>query len=381
MNFDPSPKQQEFLDAVRRVTAEYIAPRAASWDEASTVPHEGAQALGALGAYGVRVPREGGGLGLDAVSLALAVEEVASECPALGLQLATQNALFCHPLARFGSEAQRQAFLSPVASGRASGALALAEADAGDDLAGLATCAVPAGDGFRLEGEKAMVRNGGFADFLLTIAVVEGAPGRGGPTGFVFPADLPGVRRGERAPTLGLRSADVRSLRFEAVRLGPEHRLGEAGGGLPVASAALEMGRIGVAALAVGIARGAWRRGLARARGERRGGRFLHEIPAVQELLANMVVELDAARLATLWAAQLADAGDPALAAAAARAQLTASEMCGRVTEAALELHGGRGYLTEAGVERFHRDAEATRLLEGTPDGLRQVLSAWLAGD
>ncbi len=375
MRFDPSPEQREFLTALRGVIEADVAPSALAWDRAAHVPLEAVHALGAAGASGIDTPPEWGGRGLDAVSFALAIEEISSVLPALGLHFSTNNSSFCRPIACFGSESQKRRFLEPVASGRAAGAFAIAEEGASSDVSSLATTARRVDGGYVLRGEKAMVTNGGLADFVLVVADLESGQGRGGSTALLVPADLPGVHRGPRVEMMGLRSADVRHLRFENVRLEAVHRLGEEQQGSAVVREAQSAGRIGVAAQAVGTARGAYEKALAHARHRRRLGRFLCELPAVRELLARMVTEIDAARLTTLWAAQLLDAGDSSVPAAAARAKLAASEMGGRVTSLAIQVHGGWGYLADTGVERFHRDAKATELYEGTSEILQQVIA------
>lgn len=378
MNFEPSPKQAELLGAVRRIVRDRVAPQALAWDRAATVATDALRDLGAAGASGIYVAKEHGGLGLDTASYALVIEEVSSELPALGTMLSVHNSLYGSPLQRFGTAAQKQAFLRPVAAGERIGAFALTEAEAGSDAVHLETVATRQEGGYLLRGEKVMVTNGGIADFTIVIAATDpGAAGKG-LTAFVVPMDRTGVHRGVRVDTMGLRSADVRSLTFQDVELEEGLRLGEENRGLAVVLEALNAGRIGIAAQAVGIARGAYERALAYARTRRQFGRFLHEIAAVQEMLAGMVTEIDAARLTTYWAAQLRDAGSPEVPAAAARAKLTASEMCGRVTSQAIQIHGGWGYLTQTGVERFHRDAKITEIYEGTSEMLRQTVTAAL---
>lgn len=379
MQFDPSSAQEKFLAALRDWLATEVAPHAVQWDRDAAVPHEAARALGALGAFGIATAQADGGRGLDAVSLVLAIEEVASHCPSLAVTLAANNGPYGQALARFGTPAQRQEFLAPVAAGRAHGAFAFLESDAGCHLADHAARALPADGGYRLEGEKVMVANAGIAEFVVTVATTNPEAGIDALTAFVLPLDLPGVRRGERAAGLGLRSADLRSLAFDGVRLGAQHRLGREGGGLEVAAAAGNGGNLVLAALTAGIARGAYERTLAEARRVRASGHAAHEDPAIQELLANMVTDTDTARLVTLWAAQLADAGDAGFRAAAARALLAASESTERVTAAALQVFGAVGFLAETGLERFYRDAPAADQLGNSREALRQFLSTSLA--
>ena len=366
---------------MRALVRERLAPQALAWDRSAALPAEVLAAFREAGTCGIYIAEEHGGLGLDTVSYVLAIEEISSELPALGIAISVNNSLFCNPIEQFGTSEQKRAFLAPVAAGRQFGAFALTEVDAGSDATHLHARAERDGDGYRLTGEKVMVTNGGIADFAVVIAVTDPGAGPRGLTAFVVPLDLPGVTRGERVETMGLRSADVRTLTFENVALEEVHRLGEENRGLAVMLVSLNAGRIGVAAQAVGIARGAYERSLSYARTRKQFGRYLYEMGPVQEMLAHMVTEIDTARLETLWAAQVRDAGSRDLRIAAARAKLTASEMCTRVTSQAIQVHGGWGYLTETGVERFHRDAKVTELYEGTSEILRQtVTSALLKG-
>jgi alkylation response protein AidB-like acyl-CoA dehydrogenase len=219
-----------------------------------------------------------------------------------------------------------------------------------------------------------MVISGGPADHLLVIAATEPEKTSRGLTAFLIPADTPGVSRGPRDETMGLRSADVRPLTFENVKLTEAHRLGEENRGFGILTESINAGRIGVGAQAVGIARGAYERALAYSRRRKQFGRYLWEIPAVQEMLANMATEIDAARLVVQHAAQVRDRGGSYFG-DAARAKLTASKMCTRVTSLAIQVHGGWGYLTATGVERFHRDAKVTELYEGTSEIQRMILA------
>lgn len=377
MNFDPTPETSEFIDQLREVLEREIAPHAEKWDRDSHFPLEAVRALGKIGASGIYIPTKHGGRGLDTVAYALAIEEISSVVPALGITLSVNTSLFGNIIWKFGSETQKKTYLEPVAGGTAIGAFALSERGAGSDATRLETTAVRDGPGYVLDGEKVMVTSGGPADFLLVIASTSRAKTSRGLTAFVFPADLPGVTRGPRDETMGLRSSDVRPIMFENVKLGTEHRLGGENHGMEVLLEGINSGRIGVGAQAVGIARGAYDRAVRHARKRRQFERFLYEIPAVQEMMAEMATEIDAARLTVLHAAQLRDRGEP-IPVAAARAKLTASQMSVRVTSLAIQVHGGWGFLTATGVERFYRDAKVTELYEGTSEIQRLVLSGSL---
>jgi alkylation response protein AidB-like acyl-CoA dehydrogenase len=377
MNFDPTPGQQEFLDEVRVLVRERIAPHAARWDEAGVWPAEVLPDLARAGLFGIYAPREHGGRGLDTVSYALAIEEISHELPALGIAISVNNSLVANPIARFGTVEQKQRFLTPVASGKLLGAFALTEAEAGSDATRLASRARRDEPGYVLTGEKVMVTNGGPAGLFLVVAATEPEKLGRGLTAFLVPADAPGLTKGERDQTMGLRSSDVRTIHFDQVRLGPEHRLGEEGRGISVTIDALNAGRVGVGAQAVGIGRGALDRAVRHATKRRQFGQTLGEIGPVQQMLAAAHTELEAARVAVLHAAQCRDRGEP-FSSDASRAKLTASHAAVFAANTAVQVFGGWGYLTATGVERFYRDAKVTELYEGTSEMQRIVLAGSL---
>jgi len=377
MNFDPTPEQSAFLESVRAVVREHIAPRAAAWDADAVWPEAALGALASIGALSVYAPREHGGRGLDTVSYALAIEEISSELPALGIAVSVNNSLVANPIARFGTEAQKQRFLDPVARGRTLGAFALTEAGAGSDATRLSTRARREGEGYVLHGEKVMVTNGGPAGLFVVVAATDPEKLGRGLTTFLVPGDARGVERGERDAMMGLRSADVRTVRFDNVRLSAEHRLGEEGRGLSVVIESLNAGRVGVGAQAVGIGRGALDRAAVHATRRRQFGQTLGEIGPVQQMLGAAATELDAAWLAVLHAAQCRDRGQP-FSHDASRAKLAASAAAVAAADTAVQMFGGWGYLTATGVERFYRDAKVTELYEGTSEMQRIVLAGSL---
>jgi len=234
MNFDPTPEQQAFLDEVRALVRERIAPHALRWDQDAHWPAEVLPDLARAGLFGIYAPREYGGGGLDTVSYALAIEELSSELPALAIALSVNNSLVANPIARFGTVEQKQRFLTPVAKGQLLGAFALTEAEAGSDATRLAGRARREDGGYVLNAEKVMVTNGGPAGLFLVVVATEPEKLGRGLTAFLVPGDAPGVQRGERDQLMGLRSSDVRAVTFADVRLVPEHRLGEEGRGLSV---------------------------------------------------------------------------------------------------------------------------------------------------
>lgn len=377
MNFDPTAEQQAFLDEVRALVRERIAPHALRWDEEGKWPAEALPDLARAGLFGIYAPREHGGRGLDTVSYALAIEELSSELPALAIALSVNNSLVANPIARFGTVEQKQRFLTPVASGKLLGAFALTEAEAGSDATRLTGRARREDSGYVLNAEKVMVTNGGPAGLFLVVVATEPEKLGRGLTAFLVPADAPGVIRGARDQLMGLRSSDVRTVTFDNVRLGPEHRLGEEGRGLSVTIEALNAGRVGVGAQAVGIGRGALDRAVRHAGRRRQFGQTLGQIGPVQQMLAAAHTEIEAARMAVLHAAQCRDRGE-AFSADASRAKLSASQAAVLAASTAVQVFGGWGYLTATGVERFHRDAKVTELYEGTSEMQRIVLAGSL---
>lgn len=377
MNFDPTPEQQAFLDGVVRLVRERVAPNALRWDEEGKWPAEVLPDLARAGLFGIYAPREHGGRGLDTVSYALAIEELSAELPALGIALSVNNSLVANPIARFGTPEQKSRFLAPVASGKLLGAFALTEAEAGSDATRLSSRARRDGSGYVLTGEKVMVTNGGPAGLFLVVVATEPEKLARGLSAFLVPADARGVSKGERDELMGLRSADVRTVRFDSVRLGAEHRLGDEGHGLSVTVEALNAGRVGVGAQAVGIGRGALDRAVRHATTRRQFGQTLGEIGPVQQMLAAAHTELEAARVSVLHAAQCRDRGE-SFSADASRAKLSASQAAVLAASIAVQVFGGWGYLTATGVERFYRDAKVTELYEGTSEMQRIVLAGSL---
>lgn len=377
MNFDLTTEQNATLTSIKAVLAREVAPSAAKWDRGSVFPDEAVKALGRAGASGIYIPREYGGQGRDTVCYSSVIEEISSVIPALGITFSVNNSLYCNPIVRFGTDEQKERFVRPVATGGAIGAFALTEAEAGSDATRLKTRVTRDGDSYLLNGEKVMVTSGGVADFILVIGATDPAKTSRGLTAFVVPSSMPGVIRGERQETLGLRSSDVRDIRFDNVRLTESHRIGDENHGMTVLLEGINSGRIGVGAQAVGIARGAYQMALRHARSRRQFNKFLHEIPAVKEMLADMATGIEAARLTVRHAAQIRDRGEPFYA-DAARAKLTGAEMCLRVTSLAIQVFGGWGYMTDTGVERYFRDAKITELYEGTSEMQRIVLAGSL---
>jgi len=361
MNFELSPEHAA-LRARARAFADRMRPSIAALDDESRFPPEHLSELASLGLLTPHWPDKG-----DTLSYALVLEELARVSPAHAIVVSVHASLVGQSLLAFGSAAQKAAWLARMAKGEVLGAFALTERNAGSDAGALRTHARRDGDGWVLNGEKVMVTNGGPAGLFLEFATIDPALGAKGVTAFLVPSDADDITRGPRDRTMGLRPADVRALHFENVRVGADSRLGEDGQGMKVALAALNVGRIGVAAQATGIAAEMVDRAVAYARGRKQFGQEIAKFGAVGELLADMAVDRDVARLLTWEAAQARDRGED-FAHLAARAKWAASEAACANADRCLQIHGGWGYDVAVGIERALRDARVTRLYEGTSE-------------
>jgi len=374
MRFELTPEQQMVQAMAREFAESEVRPIAAEIDRDARFPHETVKRMGELGLMGIAVPERWGGSGADAVSYVVALEEIARACASHAVVMSVNNSLFCDPVLKHGTDPQRERFLKPVASGHAHGCYALTEPQAGSDATNQATTAVRDGDGYVLTGRKLFITNGREAAFALVFAQTDRALAHRGITAFVVEKGTPGFTVSKTEDKLGIRASDTAELVFEACRVPAAHRLGAEGQGFRIALGALDGGRIGVAAQAVGIARGAFERSVAYA-GERRSfGVPIGEHQMVQWMIADMATAIDGARLLTLRAAALKDAGRP-FGAAAAMAKLFAAETAMKVTTDAVQVHGGYGFIKEYEVERHFRDAKITQIYEGTSQIQKLVIA------
>ncbi len=330
-----------------------------------------------LGLAGVYIPEEYGGAGMDAVAYAVAIEEISKVCASSGVILSVNNSLVCDPLLRYGSEEQKRELLAPLASGTKLGCFALTESEAGSDAGALRTTARRDGDSYVLDGGKVFITNGTHADIALVFANVDLEQGHRGITCFIVPVDTPGFRRGEHEYKLGVQASGTTQLFFDEMRVPASQRLGEEGSGFKIAMATLDGGRIGIAAQAVGIAQGAFEAALAYAQERRQFGKAIAGFQAIQFYLADMAMDLDAARL-LVYKAAWAKETQKRYTLEAAQAKLFASEVAQRVTNKALQIHGGYGYTREYDVERFFRDARITEIYEGTSEIQKIVIADWI---
>ena len=367
-------EQRQIRDTLREFAARELAPHAATWDREHRFPRAALRGLGALGALGIVVPEALGGAGLDYVSLAVAMEEIAAGDGATSTIVGVQNSVVCGPVAAFGSERQKAQWLPSLARGERLGCFCLTEPQAGSDASAITTRAVRSGERYVLSGVKQFITSGANADVAIVIAVTDPSAGRKGLSAFVVDTKTPGFRVARLEDKLGQRASDTAQIAFESCEVPAENRLGDEGDGYRIALANLEGGRIGIAAQAVGMARAALDAAVAYARERRAFGKPIAEHQAVSFRLADMATQVDVARQMVWHAAALRDAGEPCLK-EAAMAKLFASEMAERVASEALQIHGGYGYVTDFPVERIYRDVRVCRIYEGTSDVQRMLIA------
>jgi butyryl-CoA dehydrogenase len=375
MNFELSDTQREIQRLCRELAAKELTPNAHKWDEAHAWPTDAVRKLAELSLLGMMVPEQYGGAGLDAVSYAVAMEEISRGCASTGVIMSVNNSLYCDPVLKFGSEEQKKEFLVPYARGEKLGCFGLTEPEAGSDAAAQKTVAVKKGTEYVINGSKNWITVGPKADAIVLFAMTDKAAGHKGISAFLVPTSTPGFNRAPPDKKMGICAAWSCSIFFEDCHVPAKNLLGKEGDGFKVAMSTLDGGRIGIAAQALGIARAAFEEAL-RYSGERKTfGKPIREHQAIQFMLADMGTELDAARLLTLQAAHLKDQG-VRHSVESAMAKLYASEMASRVANKALQIHGGMGYSKEMDAERHVRDARITEIYEGTSEIQRIVISS-----
>jgi len=364
-------------DMARRFASEALAPNAAEWDRNRTFPRAAVHQMGELGLMGMLVPQEYDGPGMDHVSMAVALEEIAAGDGATSTIMSVQNSVVCMPLLKFGTEAQKDTWLRPLARGEKLGAFCLTEPHAGSDAAALKTRALRTDTGWRLDGVKQFITNGANADVAIVFAVTDPAAGKRGISAFVVPTSTPGYRVAHIEAKLGQRASDTAQIALEGCEIPADHLLGEEGAGYRIALSNLEGGRIGIAAQAVGMARAALAAAAKYANEREAFGQLLSGHQAVSFRLADMATRIEVARQMVLHAAALRDAGQPCLR-EASMAKLFASEMAEQVCSDAIQIHGGYGYVEDFPVERIYRDVRVCQIYEGTSDVQRLVIARQL---
>jgi butyryl-CoA dehydrogenase len=358
---------------VRAFAQEQLWPHAARWDREHHFPREAHRGLAALGAYGICVPEAYGGAAMDYVSLALVLEEVAAGDGGTSTAISVTNCPVNAILMRYGTEAQKQRWLAPLARGDLLGVFCLTEPHVGSDASALRTTAVRDGDGWVIDGVKQFITSGQNGDLAIVIAVTDKGAGKRGMSAFVVPTSTPGYVVARLEEKAGQHSSDTAQVNFEGCRIPVDHLVGEEGDGYRIALSSLEGGRIGIAAQSVGMARSAFEVALAYARQRESFGTAIINHQAVGHRLADCATQLEAARQLVWHAAVLRDAGRPCLK-EAAMAKLFASEMAERVCSAALQSLGGYGYVADFPVERIWRDVRVCQIYEGTSDVQRIII-------
>ena len=372
-------QQTMIRDTMRAFARERLAPFAAEWDRNATFPREALRELAQLGAFGMTVPEAYGGAGLDYVSLALALEEIAAGDGATSTIVSVQNSVVCGPILAFGDEAQKERFLKPLASGEWLGCFCLTEPHVGSDAAAIRTTATRAGGDWVLNGVKQFITSGRNAQVAVVFAVTDRQAGKKGISAFIVPTDTPGFLVTRIEDKMGQHASDTAQIAFESCRVPAANLLGREGEGYRIALANLEAGRIGIAAQSVGMARAALEAALRYAKEREAFGKPIIEHQAVNFRLADMATRIEAARQLVLHAASLRDAGRPCLK-EASMAKLFASEMAEQVCSDAIQIHGGYGYVADFPVERIYRDVRVTQIYEGASDIQRLVIGRALAG-
>ncbi len=374
MNFDLTEDQQRIRDAVREFAEAEIAPGVAEREEKERFPREVLEGLARMGILGMMVPEQYGGAGADALSYVLAIEELARVCASTAVIVSVNNSVFCYPLWKYASEEQKRTILTEVASGRSLGAYALTEPQSGSDAANQKTRAERQGDCYVINGAKAWITNAGEAKWYLVMAMTDPVAGTRGITAFLVSAEDPGLRVGAPEDKMGLRASKTAAIYFENVRVPESRRVGSEGDGFRIAMATLDHSRIGIAAQGIGIARACFEASAEYARTRETFGKKLaeHEIIAFQ--IADMKVQIDAARVLTYRAALMSESGER-FSKEASMAKVYATEACNNIAARAVQIFGGYGYSREYPVERYYRDARVTTIYEGTSEIQRIVIS------
>jgi len=362
----------QLREAVRRFATEQLAPNAPAWDRAKHFPRKQLKGLAGMGLMGVAIPEEWGGAGMDYTALAIACDEISAGDGSTCTIVMVTN-LVANILQGYGSDAQKQEFLRPIAQGGTFGAFALTEPHVGSDAAAITTRAEKSGAHYVLNGVKQFITSGKTADVAIVFAVTDKSAGKKGISAFIVPTSAPGYTAARLEEKTGQRASDTAQVVLENCRIPAANRLAEEGVGYRIALANLESGRINVAAQATGMARTALQAALAYSHERKSMGKTLFEHQAVNFRLADMATQVEAARQLYLYAAQLRDAGQPCLK-EASMAKLFASEMAEKVCSDAMQIHGGYGYEADFPVERIWRDVRVCKIYEGASDIQRLVI-------
>jgi alkylation response protein AidB-like acyl-CoA dehydrogenase len=374
MDLQLTEEQQMIRDAARAFAQNEIAKVAAHFDESGEFPYETVKKMGQLGFMGIEVPEAYGGAGLDTIAYVLAMEEIDKVDAAHGTIMSVNNSLFCYPILKYGTEAQKQKYVAAVAGGQKIGAYSLTEPMSGSDAATMRSRAVRQGDHYLINGTKSWVTNGPAADFVVLFTMTDPERGHRGITAFIIETDRPGFHRGRTEDKLGVRASATCEIHYDNYLCPVENRLGEEGEGFKIAMTVLDSGRIGIAAQALGIAGAAYEASLKYAREREAFGQAIGQFQGIQWKLADMKCRLEASRLLIYQAALAKEAG-ARFTTEAAIAKLFASETAMFCAHQAVQIHAGMGYSKEMPIERYFRDAKITEIYEGTSEIQRMVIA------
>lgn len=377
MNFELNEEQLQIKYSVREFAESEIKPHVMEWDESQHFPIELKPKLAELGLLGILFPEEYGGAGMGYVEYATIIEELGRVCGSVGLSVAAHNSLCSNHLYMFGSEEQKQKYLVPLARGESFGAWGLTESQAGSDSAGTRTSAVRSNGGWKVNGSKNFITHAIACDTLVAVAVTDKTKGNRGISAFVFDKSMEGFRSDKKENKLGMRASETASVVFEDCYVPEENMLGTEGEGFLQCMQVLDGGRISIAALSVGIAQGAYEAAVKYAKERQQFGRPISEFQAIQFKLADMATQTEAARLLTMQAAAMKDAGRSTTQ-QSAMAKLFASETAVKVAEESIQIHGGYGYTKDYPAEKYWRDSKLCTIGEGTSEIQRMVIAKQL---
>jgi len=374
MSYQLNEEQKMIQAMVRDLAREVMLPTAAERDTTKEFPAENVKKMGELGLMGMSIPPEYDGAGVDTISYSLALQEIGYACASTAVIMSVHNSVSCGPIYKFGSDFLKEKYLKPLAAGQLLGCFALTEPGAGSDPASQKSNAKRDGDSYVLNGTKAFVTSGKNADVVVATAYTDKSKGHRGISAFVLEKGLPGFIVGPEEDKMGQRASDTTSLIFEDCKVSAENLLGEEGDGFIIAMTALDEGRIGIASMSVGIAQACLDAGISYAEQREQFGRPISKFQGIRWMIADMAVQIEAARLLTFNAADMKDRGER-FTPEASMAKLFASEMANKVAYQALQIHGGYGYSKEYPVERYYRDARVTTIYEGTSEVQRIVIA------
>jgi alkylation response protein AidB-like acyl-CoA dehydrogenase len=374
MDFRPTDEQQLLRRSVREFAETEIRPHVREWDEQQHFPRELVPKMAALGLLGIQFPEQYGGAGMSGLEYCICIEEIARVDPAVALSLAAHNGLCSSHISLFGTDEQKQRFLAPLARGEKVGAWGLTESTSGSDAAGMRTTATRAGQCWVLNGSKTFTTHGRVGDIMVVMAVTDRAAGSKGISAFIVERDTPGRTPGKKEDKLGMRASDTSEVIFEDCRVPADQMLGAEGQGFVNTMQVLDAGRIGIAALSVGLAQGAYEAALAYARERKAFGKTISTFQAIQFKLADAATRIEAARLLTYRAAYLKEQGQRTTL-ESSMAKLYASEIAVRVAEECVQIHGGYGFVKDYPAEKYFRDVKLMTIGEGTSEIQRLVIA------